>query len=198
MELKLKENLKVDSFTFRKKVMETMMEIKGDNRNYTVNDIRFYTMISFLNAINEDEKILVELAKAGNVIELMEKDLEPMFEEYVLNDEEKYTAFEEIVEDLTKYYDREVKRHNHITSLIYDTLDELGDLDQGDIVEIVQNLVKSIEKVANTNILNKKTSSKTTKKITEEEVKADIQDLKLQQLINKYKNVNNEENTTEE
>lgn len=191
MEFKIKENVNVNGFTFRKKVMEEMEGIKNYNRNYSINDIKFFTMITFLNNISEDEKLLIELAKQQDLIPFMEKEVEPLYEKYILHNEDNLKAFNEIVEDLIGYYERENKNYHHITGMIYNILEEIGDLEQKDIIEVIKNVSTTILKLAeegkmNVNIFNKDNDSKK-KILTDEKVKDDIKNSKMQQLIDQYK-----------
>ena len=100
MELKLKEGVKVNSFTFKKEVEENVLAF-FEKENFLENDVFFYTMICMLDAMAENNVIIEALADDDKIMETMVKDIEPLYEQYIKNNEENYKVFLNIVEDIS-------------------------------------------------------------------------------------------------
>ena len=139
-----KENVIVNSITFKKTVEENVIDFMGDRTNYFKGDIEFYSMICFLDQLSNDSSIIKLVAKTGDLLEEMYAEIEPIFKEYVLDNEENKIIFEQIVEDLLDYLYNEIENNRHGSIMIKKTLQELGSLTPQDIQTISQSLLKQI------------------------------------------------------
>lgn len=192
-----KENVIVNSITFKKTVEENVIDFMGDRTNYFKGDIEFYSMICFLDQLSNDSSIIKLVAKTGDLLEEMYSEIEPIFKEYVLDNEENKIIFEQIVEDLLEYFYNEIENNRHGSIMIKKTLQELGSLTPQDIQTISQSLLKQITSFDFTQIskaLNNKKEEpiEEEKVLTEETVKEDIDNLKMKQLMSQYIKIKDE------
>ena len=192
-----KENVIVNSITFKKTVEENVIDFMGDRTNYFKGDIEFYSMICFLDQLSNDSSIIKLVAKTGDLLEEMYSEIEPIFKEYVLDNEENKIIFEQIVEDLLDYFYNEIENNRHGSIMIKKTLQELGSLTPQDIQTISQSLLKQITSFDFTQIskaLNNKKEEpiEEEKVLTEENVKEDIDNLKMKQLMSQYIKIKDE------
>lgn len=192
-----KENVIVNSITFKKTVEENVIDFMGDRTNYFKGDIEFYSMICFLDQLSNDSSIIKLVAKTGDLLEEMYSEIEPIFKEYVLDNEENKIIFEQIVEDLLDYFYNEIENNRHGSIMIKKTLQELGSLTPQDVQTISQSLLKQITSFDFTQIskaLNNKKEEpiEEEKVLTEETVKEDIDNLKMKQLMSQYIKIKDE------
>ena len=192
-----KENVIVNSITFKKTVEENVIDFMGDRTNYFKGDIEFYSMICFLDQLSNDSSIIKLVAKTGDLLEEMYSEIEPIFKEYVLDNEENKIIFEQIVEDLLDYFYNEIENNRHGSIMIKKTLQELGSLTPQDIQTISQSLLKQITSFDFTQIskaLNNKKEEpiEEEKVLTEETAKEDIDNLKMKQLMSQYIKIKDE------
>ena len=192
-----KENVIVNSITFKKTVEENVIDFMGDRTNYFKGDMEFYSMICFLDQLSNDSSIIKLVAKTGDLLEEMYSEIEPIFKEYVLDNEENKIIFEQIVEDLLDYFYNEIENNRHGSIMIKKTLQELGSLTPQDIQTISQSLLKQITSFDFTQIskaLNNKKEEpiEEEKVLTEENVKEDIDNLKMKQLMSQYIKIKDE------
>ena len=203
MEIKFKENVNVESFTFKKAVEENVISMIELNNKYLHNDICFYTMIAFLNNLCEDNTIIDLLSAEDKTLDNIENEIEPLFKEKVINNEEYLKAFNEIVNDLSDYYYEDVLNKRTIGGLLYSIAGTLSEFSEADLAGMVKAMKEAIEQGAdklNINIPEIKAKMKQAvddETLTEEGVKKDIENLKMKALVEKYTRLDNKENATE-
>ena len=186
MEIKLKEQVNVNSLTFKKRVIEEAIELLGRKRNYIDNDIDFVVMITFVNGLAENNVIIESLYDEANLETKISTEIEPLFEEEVLNKEDRLAVYKDIVSQMKEYMKREAANRVSIAGVIYDLLEELGNMP-------IEDLVKNITSIISSGIFNSLNSSEATEvepKQTDEEIKQevleDIDNLKMKALIEKF------------
>jgi hypothetical protein len=188
MEYKLKENVKVDSLTFRKKVLEETIDLMGVIKNYTTTDLEFNLMLGFLDNIMDGNSLLEVLAHSKGLIEEIENKIEPLFNEVVVSNELYLQAYNDLYNELKEYADREIINNHNITGLLYNIMEELGNLSQEDMMAAVnQVLVWATNKFVP--VAKASTEKKEEKKV--ETTSTDVQDQKMLELIEKFKNQGN-------
>ena len=176
----MKENVKVDTFTFKKRVIEESLELLGRKRNYVDNDVRFVVMICFLNNMVENNLIIETLHDEEQIENIMIDTVEPLYNEHIKANPNVLAEFNDVVSQLLEYEQREVAMRNTLAGFAYDIITELGDLSYGD----AQNLINQIMTLLQTNII--KPVSKQKDESIKQEVQNDIQDLKMKALIEKF------------
>lgn len=193
MEIKLKEQVNVNSLTFKKRVIEEAIELLGRKRNYIDNDIDFVVMITFVNGLAENNVIIESLYDEANLETKISTEIEPLFEEEVLNKEDRLAVYKDIVSQMKEYMKREAANRVSIAGVIYDLLEELGNMP-------IEDLVKNITSIISSGIFNSLNSSEakeTEPKQTDEEIKQevleDIDNLKMKALIEKFTRENKED-----
>lgn len=193
MEIKLKEQVNVNSLTFKKRVIEEAIELLGRKRNYIDNDIDFVVMITFVNGLAENNVIIESLYNEANLETKISTEIEPLFEEEVLNKEDRLVVYKDIVNQMKEYMKREAANRLSIAGVIYDLLDELGNMP-------IEDLVKNLTSIISSGIFNSLNSSEATEvgpKQTDEEIKQevleDIDNLKMKALIEKFTRENKED-----
>lgn len=203
MEIKFKENVNVESFTFKKAVEENVISMIELNNKYLHNDICFYTMIAFLNNLCEDNTIIDLLSAEDKTLDNIENEIEPLFKEKIINNEEYLKAFNEIVNDLSDYYYEDVLNKRTIGGLLYSIAGTLSEFSEADLAGMVKAMKEAIEQGAdklNINIPEIKAKMKQAvddETLTEEGVKKDIENLKMKALVEKYTRLDNKENAAE-
>ena len=188
MEYKLKENVKVDSLTFRKKVLEETIDLMGVIKNYTATDLEFNLMLGFLDNMIEGDTLLESLAQSTRLVNEIEDKIEPLYQDIIVNNELNLQAYNSLLEELKDYCDREVESNRRITGLLYTILEEVGDLNQEQLMDIVN---QDVELASNGFMQKMKYNIKEEKPViapkkTPEEIK--IENEKILELVNKFAN----------
>ena len=193
MEIKLKEQVNVNSLTFKKRVIEEAIELLGRKRNYIDNDIDFVVMITFVNGLAENNVVIESLYDEANLETKISTEIEPLFEKEVLNKEDRLAVYKDIVSQMKEYMKREAANRVSIAGVIYDLLEELG-------IMPIEDLVKNITSIISSGIFNSLNSSEAKEvepKQTDEEIKQevleDIDNLKMKALIEKFTRENKED-----
>ena len=193
MEIKLKEQVNVNSLTFKKRVIEEAIELLGRKRNYIDNDIDFVVMITFVNGLAENNVVIESLYDEANLETKISTEIEPLFEKEVLNKEDRLAVYKDIVSQMKEYMKREAANRVSIAGVIYDLLEELGNMP-------IEDLVKNITSIISSGIFNSLNSSEEKEvepKQTDEEIKQevleDIDNLKMKALIEKFTRENKED-----
>lgn len=190
MEYKLKEQVNVNSLLFRKKVLEEAIDLMGAIKNYTQTNVEFNLMLSFLDNMVEGNVLLENLAESTRLISEIEDKIEPLYQEIIIGDEKNLMVFNDLLQELTEYCDREVESSRRITGLLYTLLDEVGSLSPEEVVNLINQIV---ELAANHFVPKQKaviTKDEETKPIkTKEEIK--IENEKILELVNKFANHKN-------
>ena len=193
MEIKLKEQVNVNSLTFKKRVIEEAIELLGRKRNYIDNDIDFVVMITFVNGLAENNVVIESLYDEANLETKISTEIEPLFEKEVLNKEDRLAVYKDIVGQMKEYMKREAANRVSIAGVIYDLLEELGNMP-------IEDLVKNITSIISSGIFNSLNSSEAKEvepKQTDEEIKQevleDIDNLKMKALIEKFTRENKED-----
>ena len=191
MEFKFKETININSFTFKKQVIEETIDLLGEKKNYVRNDIAFYAMIAFLDNMIEENMLIEALGEDKNLMDKLYDVIEPLYIEHIQKNEENYRVFTDIVEQLEEYLERESLNKHSITGLLYTVLDEIGNMKPEEIVK----LFELFEQQVLTRMKNNKTVS--TKEVQkpqkEKQLQMDepIDNKKIEELINEFKNKNN-------
>ena len=186
MDIKLKEKYDVESYTFKKKVLEECIGLLGRKRNYVDNDIYFITMIVFCDNIVENNVIIDLLYENDKIEDKITSIIEPLFNKEVKGNPDNIKAFEEIIEEVKAYMEREYNFRLSLSGFLYDLLDDLGGLTMDDL----NNIFATAMGVA------KKKDKKEKKEETPEVVKSDeeirkdalkdIQNEKMKVLIEQF------------
>lgn len=182
MELKFKENIDVNSFTFKKRVIEEGMSLLEYKRNYLSNDINFVCMIAFINNLVENDLIIETLSNGDKIEEKMYTIVEPIFKEKVLSNEEYLDSYRIIVQNIKEYLDREHTIHSNIAGVLFDFIDLFGEVDTKALTDTLTMAMSAFEKKANVKEKPKKTDEQ-----IKEDVLKDIDNMKMKALIEKYK-----------
>lgn len=190
MEYKLKENVNVNSLTFRKKVIEETIDLMGVIKNYSKTNIEFNLMLGFLDNMIEGDTLLESLAESTRLVNEIEDKIEPLYQEIIVGNAKNLEVFNSLLQELMDYCDREVESNRRITGLLYTILEELGNLSQEDLVNMVNQVV---ELAANHFVPKQKMATTETKETkpakTAEEIK--IENEKILELVNKFANHKN-------
>lgn len=188
MEYKIKEKIDVNSLTFRKKVIEETIDLLGYIKNYTTTGIKFNLMLSFLDNLIEGDILLEKLAESTRLLDDIQSTVEPLYNELILSNKENFNAYNEILEELSQYCDREMKNNRHITGLFYSLFNEIGSLTQDELILMISQLVNSIYGGINT---KQNISSVKNKELKKEVIDNKIEDQKMAELIEKFKTQGN-------
>ena len=190
MEYKIKENVKVDSLTFRKKVLEETIDLMGVIKNYTASDLEFNLMLGFLDNLIDGNSLLEALAHSSGLLEEIESKVEPLFNEVVVGNELYLHTYNSLYEELKEYAEREIVNNHNITGLLYNIIEELGSLTQEEMMAAINQLVmwaanKFVPMTA------PKKEEKEDKKQKIETAPVEIQDQKMLELIENFKGQGN-------
>ena len=190
MEYKIKENVNVNSLTFKKKVLEETIDLMGVIRNYTHSDLEFNLMLGFLDNLIDGNSLLEALAHSTGLIAEIESKVEPLFNEVVVKNEEYYKVYNSLYNEMKDYAEREVTNNHNITGLLYTLIDELGSLTQEEMMTTINQVVLwAANKFVPTQQAQKPQPKKEKEKT--EVMPTEIQDKKMLELIEKFKNQGN-------
>lgn len=191
MEFKFKETINVNSFTFKKQVIEETVDLLGEKKNYVRNDIAFYAMIAFLDNMIEENMLIEALGEDKNLMDKLYDVIEPLYIEHIQKNEENYKVFIDIVEQLEEYFEREVMNKHSIPGLLYTVLEEIGNMKPDEIVKLFELFEQQVLTRMKD---NKKVSTKEVQKPQREkqlQMDEPIDNKKIEELINEFKNKNN-------
>lgn len=191
MEFKFKETINVNSFTFKKQVIEETIDLLGEKKNYVRNDIAFYAMIAFLDNMIEENMLIEALGEDKNLMDKLYDVIEPLYIEHIQKNEENYKVFIDIVEQLEEYFEREVMNKHSIPGLLYTVLEEIGNMKPDEIVKLFELFEQQVLTRMKD---NKKVSTKEVQKPQREkqlQMDEPIDNKKIEELINEFKNKNN-------
>ena len=196
MEIKMKEKVNVNGFTFKKRVIEESIELLGRKRNYVLNDIKFVAMIAFVNNLVENNLIIETLYDEQELENKMLEVVEPLFAQEIVKEGYK-ESFEEIVMDIEDYMYREYEMRNTISGFLYDLFHDLGEVD---INEMANNIKAATEQVVKA-IPTKQALAEDKPFTTDREIKLkaleEVDNLKMKALMEQYMNKPQEENAAE-
>lgn len=185
MEYKLKENVKVDSLTFKKKVLEEAIDLMGVIKNYTNTNIEFNLMLGFLDNMVEGDTLLKSLAESTKLVNEIENTIEPLYQDVILNNENNLKVFNELFDELKEYCDREVENNRRITGLLNSIIEELSALSPEEVIATINQIVD----FASNHFVPKAKEQKVQVEKTikpAEEIK--IENEKILELVNKFAN----------
>lgn len=190
MELKLKEGVDLSLLTTQYKVEVTALELLENEEAPLEQEIRLKVMISLANFITDGEVFkLLENKKDVDLYETIVKEIEPLYNQYINQNE----TYKEIIENVVK----DIKEH--MFALFQKSLSIMGVLNE--MFQQIRNMspeeVNSFKEMVN-NIKLDNTKFEANKRLeqTKEAVKAETNkndnemDEKLAQLIEKYKTQN--------
>lgn len=186
MEFKMKEKVNFDSLVLKKKILGETLEIITNKTNYTITDLQFYLMISFVNALVEENVIVYCLADEDKLMDKLENVIEPLFNEHIKNNQELFYIYNELTDDLIDFMEREHENNLSVVGILNSIVEVLSEVDYQKIIDLIGNTVG--EKAPETN--DKK--EKEIKPLTIEQ--AEIESEKMKALINQFA-VNKNEDT---
>ena len=178
MEFKMKENIDFDSLVLRKKILGETIEIITNKNNYTVTDLQFYLMISFVNALVEENVIVYCLSEEDKLMEKLEKVIEPLFNQHIKTNERAYEVYNLLIDDLIDYMEREHENSLSVVGILTSIAEVLSEIDYQKLLDMVNNTIDG--KLGEEEIKEQKTI----KKLTVEE--AEIESDKMKALINQF------------
>jgi hypothetical protein len=150
-------------------------------------------MLAFLDNMIEGNTLLEELAKSTRLINELESNIEPLFKQVILDNELHLAVFNELSAELVDYANREVINNHNITGLLYNIIDGLGELNQNDVMVMLDQVVTWAANKFVPIAKEKTQKTKTINNITtkEEKENIEVQDQKMLDLIEKFKNQGN-------
>ena len=136
----------------------------------------------------DGNSLLETLAHSKGLIEEIEGKIEPLFNEVVVSNELYLKTYNDLYNELKEYADREIINNHNITGLLYNIMEELGNLSQEDLMAAVnQVMVWAANKFVP--VVKAGVDKKEEKKV--ETTPVDVQDQKMLELIEKFKNQGN-------
>ncbi len=183
MEIKKKKDVNTNSYTFKKRVIEESLELLGRKRNYVLNDLKFITMITFTNNLVENNLIIESLYNVDDIENKMDTIVEPLFKEEVLDNPERKKDFDEIVEELQDYMEREVEMRLTVSGFLYDFAEDLGGVSMDDLMKIINQAMDKVG-IPTKKKTDNEIKSEALKDI--EKAKKKVEDAKMKALIDKY------------
>lgn len=179
MDFKMKENVNFDSFVLRKKILGETLEIISTTSNYTITDLSFYLMISFVDALVEENVVVYCLSDEEKLTEKLETIIEPLFFEKIKSDTHIYGIYEELLDELIDYMEREHENGLSVAGILSSVIDALSGIDYQKLLDMVNNTIE--EKTSNEGV---DTKNKEVKILTAEE--AAVESDKMKALINQF------------
>lgn len=177
MEFKMKEKVNFDSLVLKKKILGETLEIITNKTNYTITDLQFYLMISFVNALVEENVIVYCLADEDKLMDKLENVIEPLFNEHIKNNQELFYIYNELTDDLIDFMEREHENNLSVVGILNSIIEVLSGIDYKKLLDMVNN---TIDEKSST----PEEENKIIKKLSVEE--AEIESDKMKALINQF------------
>ena len=177
MDFKMKETVNFDSLVLKKKILGETLEIISNKTNYTITDLQFYLMISFVNALVEENVIVYCLADEDKLMDRLENVIEPLFNEHIKNNKEIFYIYNELTDDLVDFMEREHENNLSVVGILNSIMDALSGIDYQRVLDIVNSTIEE-----KTEEVTKK--EKEIKTLTADE--AAIESEKMKALINQF------------
>lgn len=177
MDFKMKETVNFDSLVLKKKILGETLEIISNKTNYTITDLQFYLMISFVNALVEENVIVYCLADEDKLMDRLENVIEPLFNEHIKNNKEIFYIYNELTDDLVDFMEREHENNLSVVGILNSIMDALSGIDYQRVLDIVNSTIEE-----KTQEVTKK--EKEIKTLTADE--AAIESEKMKALINQF------------
>ena len=177
MDFKMKETVNFDSLVLKKKILGETLEIISNKTNYTITDLQFYLMISFVNALVEENVIVYCLADEDKLMDRLENVIEPLFNEHIKNNKEIFYIYNELTDDLVDFMEREHENSLSVVGILNSIMDALSGIDYQRVLDIVNSTIEE-----KTEEVTKK--EKEIKTLTADE--AAIESEKMKALINQF------------
>lgn len=178
MELKLKENINTNSFVFKKRVIEETLSLLGDRNNYIENDVEFMSMISFVNNLVEDN-IIIDVLGDNNIEQNIKEIVEPIFITQVMENEENYKIFSDIVRQTIMYLEREVLNNRHMSSIVHKLGELFADYTLEDLQKLISFVGEALIKESVAPIVQKQ-------RVIQKVEKTETENKKLEELIKQF------------
>lgn len=177
MEFKIRENNNYELITFKHRVALQAMNMIEDKDITLYSEVLLYAQLSFVQESCEDDIIdFLNNSMEQDLLTLMETVIEPVFMK-IMEDEKAKTAFDEVVEILSDYlYTKREGERSFVGMLeqLVNFVTKLSDSDFNILFHRGQEAVSSVKTVIE--------KPKAEKQI-------EIQSAKMEELINKFRNV---------
>lgn len=132
MEMTVKQNMNAKSIVLKHKIA-LGASLMLEERELTLDtDAELYTMVSVVNNFIEENLLDLIEADEREFAEILEADVEPLFDKIIVDYDYKET-FEEIVETVVNYLDSLQYRRNTILGLVNMVIDFLSDQNWEDL-----------------------------------------------------------------
>ena len=174
MEFKIREDNNYELITFKHKVALQAMNMIDDKDITLYSEVLLYAQLAFVQESCENDVIeFLNNSLEKDLLTLMETVIEPTFME-IMKDEKAKNAFDEVMDILSDYLynKRESERSfGGIIEQLVGFLTSLSDADFNILFQRGQNVIKTV------------------KEKPKAEKQVEIQNAKMEELINKFKNV---------
>lgn len=174
MKFKIRENNNYELITFKHKIALQAMNMIEDKDITLYSEVLLYAQLSFVQESCEEDVIdFLNNSMEKDLLTLMETVIEPVFME-IMKDEKAKNAFDEVMDILSDYLynKRESERSfGGIIEQLVGFLTSLSDADFNILFQRGQNVIKTV------------------KEKPKAEKQVEIQNAKMEELINKFKNV---------
>lgn len=177
MKFKIRENNNYELITFKHKVALQAMNMIEDKDITLYSEVLLYAQLSFVQESCEEDVIdFLNNSMEKDLLTLMETVIEPVFME-IIKDETAKKTFDEIVDILSDYLYTKREGERSFVGILEQLIDFVTGISDADFNILFQRGKEAVSTAKG--IVNK---SKADKQI-------EIQNTKMEELINKFKNV---------
>lgn len=146
MELKLKEGVDLSLLTTQHEIILSALELIDESAIHIDTEIKMDLMIALVNYMTEEGVVeYLEDKKGAALMDAIKKDVEPIFNQ-IVKDNEEYITY--IYNTIKIYLDKNFTDKNSIIGLfrqMFDVLKEMTEEEKKDLTAIVNNMVAAKE-----------------------------------------------------
>ena len=189
MKYKLNGLSNVSNISTQKEIITTAIDLMGEGYIFTIPEMELAVMIAMVVVLENDKKVLDDLDKSDNIQNTIILDVEPAFNEIIMEDDNGRKIFYKLCDCLRMYYDAQLKASTTVAGLLTNLANSLQTLDLDTVLKVA-NQIKD-------NLITKKTEIEKDKEApvekTDEEIKQEmideIDNAKMKALIEKYQRI---------
>ena len=189
MKYKLNGLSNVSNISTQKEIITTAIDLMGEGYIFTIPEMELAVMIAMVVVLENDKKVLDDLDKSDNIQNTIILDVEPAFNEIIMEDDNGRKIFYKLCDCLRMYYDAQLKANTTVAGLLTNLANSLQTLDLDTVLKVANQIKDNL--ITNKTEIEKDKEAPVEK--TDEEIKQEmideIDNAKMKALIEKYQRI---------
>lgn len=172
MEITIKKDVNTKSLVLRHQILEQAVVLLGEREEALQTEKDLYIMLSIIDAISEEEVLKYCNESEDSLIEILEKEVEPVFLK-LLEETQYQELFEFLRDELDVYCAYQYESNHNVIKMITTIASIFADMDSEDKAKALE---KTAEIAKETELLKEEMKAERTEQINS----------KLEELVNQY------------